>query len=139
MPDAITIVRDALESWNGGNREAPVEHVHPDCVLITRFAELRGAPYVGHEGLRQSMRDIGEYFEDWRYDIDEWRQEGDLVLAVGRARFRFHGGVADVEQPLAWVFDMRDGKLARWRSFTDRDEAVRELEGAGDRGREATV
>lgn len=120
----LEIVRTAFERWNAGDREPPYEHIDPDCELVTRLAELRGQPYRGHDGVRQWIEDIGEYFDSWRLDIADWREVGDRVVAIGRAHFTPKGGDAELAQPLAWLFDMRDGKLVRWQTFTDPDEAL---------------
>jgi ketosteroid isomerase-like protein len=37
---------------------------------------------------------------------------------------RIHPGV-ELEVPATWVVEVRDGKIAFWRTFTDRDEAHR--------------
>ena len=43
------------------------------------------------------------------------------MYGLWKARGRDSG--IDLEMPATWVVEIRDGKIAYWQTFTDRDEA----------------
>jgi ketosteroid isomerase-like protein len=59
------------------------------------------------------------------------REEGQLVLVLGRLEGRGRGSGAIVDSSLGMAFDFRDGAIARIRGFLDDDEALRETGLAG--------
>jgi ketosteroid isomerase-like protein len=79
--------------------------------------------------------DTNRYFEgldeawaDLRIEIDDYRDLGDRVLALGRVRGTGKASRAPVEGPFAALFVVRDGLFARVDSYGDRAKA---LEAAG--------
>jgi ketosteroid isomerase-like protein len=52
------------------------------------------------------------------------RDLGDRVLVFGhwRARGRTSGG--ESEQPGTWLYEIKEGKVVRLQTFTNRDEAL---------------
>ena len=55
-------------------------------VLVSR---LLGNPVRGREGVRRYLREIDEQFDEWTMAIDDWRDAGDCVAALGHVRL--HG------------------------------------------------
>jgi ketosteroid isomerase-like protein len=55
---------------------------------------------------------------------DETQAVGERLLVFGHwiARGRESGVELDVRA--SWVVDVRDGKIIRWQTYTDRDEAL---------------
>jgi limonene-1,2-epoxide hydrolase len=48
-----------------------------------------------------------------------------VALIVRRWRWQDSGELASVE-PMAWAFELRQGRVRSWRSYEDREEALRE-------------
>jgi ketosteroid isomerase-like protein len=110
--------------------EPLLETSHPEIEWYPFSAKVEGdAPYHGHEGVKQWWANVSAAFEEFEATIDEVRDEGDLVLALGRVRARFRSGIT-LDTDLGWVFRFRDG-LAVWgRAYQSHAEA---LEAAGMR------
>jgi ketosteroid isomerase-like protein len=77
--------------------EGTAEHVH------------RTAPYRGHDGLRQYFADVAAVWDELRVEPTDFRTAGAGVVAFGTA----HGlvGGERLEQPVIWVFKLREGRV----------------------------
>jgi ketosteroid isomerase-like protein len=95
----VELVREGFARWNEGDYEFFLESTAPDVELLSRFGSLRGEPYRGHEGVREWLADIQQSFE--RFDLG-----------------------LDMKEPMGWVFEIRDGRLARMRFYAQRSEAL---------------
>jgi ketosteroid isomerase-like protein len=125
----LEVPRRLIEAYSRGDTPSFLDRLHPDVEWIPIMAALEGRVYRGHEGV---LRWLEELSRDWEYFdplYEEYRDLGDRVLIFGRWRAR--GRVSGVElenQPAAWLYEIKDGKVMRMQTFTDRAEA---LEAAG--------
>jgi ketosteroid isomerase-like protein len=102
-----------------------------------------GAPRVagrgrdGVPGTRRRPRDASrplrglhlyEAFNEIRIEISEIRDLGDRLVAIGRTRARGEASGADVETPIAFVAEFKNGKTISIRGYLDPKES---LEAAG--------
>jgi ketosteroid isomerase-like protein len=112
----IEFAQSVFDRWNAGVRTFPDEEIHPDVVIVSR---LLGEAVRGRAGVRRYLREIDDQFDEWTMAIDDWRDAGDHVAALGR--IRLHGrrsGVA-FEQPVGILFEIRSGRLVRFETFLD--------------------
>jgi ketosteroid isomerase-like protein len=84
---------------------------------------LEGTVYRGKDGFRRFLADVGAAWEEWRIEIEELRDLGDTVLALGNVRARARDGMV-LEAHAGWVCGMRCGRIADFRSFASRSEAL---------------
>jgi ketosteroid isomerase-like protein len=125
----VEVVRETIARFNRDGF-LPQEHYHPDVVLFNARESPLPGPYHGWDGLREWREGVFEVLEDGRFEIGELidvDEAGIVVFTIrllGRAR---HSGL-DVD--IAWtnVNWLRDGRIYRSESFTNRAEA---LEAAG--------
>jgi ketosteroid isomerase-like protein len=120
------LVRRGLDTYNRRDAEAGLAIWHPDCEWHPFMtAEVEGAAgYRGHEGIRQWFRDTDEMFSEVLWQVDEVRDLGDdrvLVLGWLRARGRLSG--AEVNSPLAQLFEFREGKVIRGWAYLSHEQA----------------
>ena len=79
--------------------------------------------------MRRWVEDLGHDWEVFETHQEEFLPAGDRVLVLGHWHARARGSRVELKgQPASWVIDLRDGKVARLQTFTDRVEA---LEAAG--------
>ena len=86
----------------------------------TVYPRTRGSPRIVSRrtrGLRRAQDQISKI-----------RDLGERVLAVGQLRTRGTGSGAEVESPMAYVVEFKNGKIIRIDDFFDPKEA---LEAAG--------
>ncbi len=121
----VELVKRWIDAWNRGERSFPDGEVNPDLVIESRF---RPEPYSGLGGVDQWTREIDEQFQEWQIDVNDWRSQGNLVVALGQLHIRGRAGGVELDQPAAAVVEVRDGRLLRLRLFADHAKA---LEAAG--------
>ena len=126
-----TCLRSA-DAFNRRDVEAYLDELDPEVELhLSLFAMLGGSSTVfhGHEGAREYMRDLDETFAEFQLaEISEIRDLGEQVLAFGRLQGRGLESEAEVESPVAYVIELKDGRITRLEDFFDPSEA---LEAAG--------
>jgi len=84
--------------------------------------------YRGHSGVRESWERWLENFDEYSLEIEEIVDCGDDVLAVLREEARGAASGAPVSLRDYLVMTFRDGKLLRYREFTD-ERAARQAAG----------
>jgi ketosteroid isomerase-like protein len=105
---------------------ALVELMDPEIEFLPVTANLTtgGVPYRGHAGIARYFDDVARVWPELRLFPEEVRdgaREG-VVVALGRVIAR--GGGMILDSPTGWVFQMRDGRIARLRVYGSHEEAV---------------
>jgi serine phosphatase RsbU (regulator of sigma subunit)/ketosteroid isomerase-like protein len=86
----------------------------------------RDAPYTGPEGLHEYLSDVERAWDELQITPKVVERHGDSLLVRGRAYARSRAlGIRDM--PVAWIWDLADGKFTRGEVFRDPEEAVRRL------------
>ncbi|HEY4778676.1 MAG TPA: SpoIIE family protein phosphatase [Solirubrobacterales bacterium] len=89
----------------------------------------RTAPYVGPAGLREYLRDVDQAWEELLITATTIeRRGGGSLLVWGRVHVRSRElGIRDV--PIAWIWDVVDGRFVRGEVFPDPEQAMQRLAG----------
>jgi ketosteroid isomerase-like protein len=83
--------------------------------------------YRGRDGWEQYISDVNEAFEEWEFTDLRYEAFGDFtVLAAARVRTTGRASSAPVDFDAGYVFELRDGRVWRTRTFTSVDEAREE-------------
>ena len=122
----VEIVRRAFEASVRHDNESVFPLYDPE-VEIDLTASGRGV-YHGLEDIRQWFRDWLSAFEDPSWEVEEWIDAGEHVIAVMRLRGRGKLSRAPAEMVEAHVWTLRSGRLWRLRVYGTKLEA---LEAAG--------
>jgi serine phosphatase RsbU (regulator of sigma subunit)/ketosteroid isomerase-like protein len=86
----------------------------------------RDAPYTGPEGLHEYLSDVERAWDELKITPKVVERHGNSLLVRGRAYARSRAlGIRDM--PVAWIWDLADGKFTRGEVFRDPEEAVRRL------------
>jgi serine phosphatase RsbU (regulator of sigma subunit)/ketosteroid isomerase-like protein len=89
----------------------------------------RDAPYTGPEGLHEYLSDVERAWDELQITPKVVERHGRSLLVRGRAYARSRAlGIRDM--PVAWIWDLDDGKFTRGEVFRDPEEAVRRLAAA---------
>ena len=86
------------------------------------------AVYRGHDGVRAFLSEVWDVLGDTSFEFPDIRDVGDQVVALGRFSGRGEASGVATETPFAYVVEFKHGKVARVRSYLDRNDA---LEAAG--------
>jgi serine phosphatase RsbU (regulator of sigma subunit)/ketosteroid isomerase-like protein len=86
----------------------------------------RTAPYVGPEGLTEYLRDVEKAWDELLITPKVVEGHGRSLFVRGRVYARSRAlGIRDM--PVAWIWDVEDGRFVRGEVFRDPEEAVRRL------------
>lgn len=121
-----TRTAEILAAWNRGDLEGLLAKLHEDFVWRpATMSNLEAEDFHGHDGFSRFVRGWGEVWPTWDVEIEEIREVGDrIVIVLGQVHARGGGSGIKLDSPVAYVFEFRDGLLARGTSFFDHEEAV---------------
>jgi ketosteroid isomerase-like protein len=83
--------------------------------------------YRGHEGIERYVRDLSDAWEFLRAETDSVLACGEVVVAVGRLRFRGKGSGVETEVATGWVLRFRDQRVVFMRSFRNPEKTLLRL------------
>ena len=109
-------------------REALAGVFDPEVEIIWVDTSPETGPYRGIDGAIEALNEWFESFGEFRLIPSEFIDAGDAVMVTSTQRGTGKGSGAEVEMTVFWVFELEDGKIARWREFSTRAGA---LEAAG--------
>jgi ketosteroid isomerase-like protein len=120
--ESRAVAEAALEAVNTGDLEALVAMSAEDIEFTSLVAEVEGAAFRGHDGIRAWWETVRGAFEDVRWDLLDFRGDGER----GVLHFRMAGmlGGVPVEQSMWQAVKSRDGKLTWWATFRTEREAL---------------
>jgi len=120
----VETVRAMFASYAEGDVDAVINAAAEDIELRPALVGgLEGTVYRGKEGFRRFLADVDTAWDEWQIEIAEIHDLKDTVLALGSVQARARDGMK-LEARSGWVCGMRDGKVARFRSFVSRAEAL---------------
>jgi len=129
----VELARDLFELWSARNYDGFLVAAHPDVEIFSRFASLGGEPYRGLEGVRTWTAEIEQSFGKFEVRVDDFRDLGsDRVLALGAIDLEGRTSGIEIEQPMGWLLELRDGKLVRLFFYSSHAEALEAAVGRSD-------
>jgi SnoaL-like protein len=124
----VELHRRAVEAYNAHDVEAFIALCDPSIEAHSVFAAVGGAVYHGHGGLQRLFRDARDTWGD------EIRMEPEAYFDLGESTLAFlvlHGqgrqSGAEVTMPFAHEVRWRDGLCVYFKSYADREDALREV------------
>ena len=99
--------------------------VTPDFEWITAMAGVEDEVMRGREGVEAYYASLNAAWESVRVFGGEFRDLGDRVLWLGQMEARGRSSGAVVCSPAASLYEFRDGRISRLRSFLDHGEALK--------------
>jgi uncharacterized protein len=119
----VELARDLFEQWSARNYEFLIEFAHPEVEIFSRFASLGGEPFRGPEGVAQWIAEIEQTFGQFNVRTDDFLDLGDRVLVLGGIDLEGKASGIEIEQPMGWLLELQDGKLARMFFYSSHAEA----------------
>ena len=116
-------VKHGFAALARGDLDEMLTVVHPDIELLPLSGKLVDRrSYHGHEGVREWDRARADTW-DLEFIPAEYEDLGDRVLVHGEVRTRGKGSGLELDTTVSWLFEFREGKIARLEAFLDREEA----------------
>ena len=124
----MEVVRAVVDSFNRGDFAAALALCTEDVEFDWSRRLLDGEVFHGHEGLRRFMEGALEIFDEIHIPSEDMTDLGDgLVLLAGSARFRGHASGLSVEAYAANLWNVRDGRVCRFRFYQTREDALADV------------
>ena len=122
------VIRRAWRASGQKDLAAFERDLDPDIVTIPFGAAMEGKSYRGVDAVVGWLRD--EIWANWEhFDTvpEEFTRVGERILVTGRWHARGKASGVELDIPATWVVEVRDGKITYWRTYTDRDQAHRDI------------
>jgi ketosteroid isomerase-like protein len=129
----LDLVRSIYAAWQRGDFSS-AKWAHPEIEFVTADGFEAGS-WTGLAGMAQAWRDWLGLWEEYRVEVDEYRELDDeriLVLMLHCGRGKTSGlDVGQIGQAAkragANVLHVRDGRVTRIMLYWDRDRALADL------------
>jgi ketosteroid isomerase-like protein len=117
-------MRAGFEALNSGDEQRMLAFVDPEFETVVP-PELSAEPdtYRGHEGVRRYFRLFDEVMEGVHFEAERLWEEGEHVVVLVRLTARGKQTGFRVEQRIAQVWTIRDGRALRAQTFPELSEA----------------
>jgi ketosteroid isomerase-like protein len=129
MPDPdFEVVQRAWEAFSRVDLDGMLSELHPQVVAIPFGAALEGRHYRGIEQVRRWWRDeILGTWDFFRVLIEGFERVGKGLLVTGRWYARGIESGIELDMAASWIIFLRDGKISYWRTYTEQDQARRDI------------
>ena len=121
-------LRAAIEAFNERDGAKFDRLLAPDAEIVPVRAAVEGTTYRGQNAASQYLAAVEESWESLRWEVEEFREADDVVLALGHIRGNGRGTGASIDASGGWVGEFREGLIARFQTCSNREQA---LEAAG--------
>jgi ketosteroid isomerase-like protein len=125
--DDVQLSLRGLEAFNHavatGDVDPYLEFLSPDISYAPATAAVEGITYEGKDAVREYLAGISETWNGLECEPLEFRDVGGCLVMFGRWRASGEASGVTVDSPLLVVHEIRDGKIAWLRAFTDEEEA----------------
>jgi len=122
------VIRRAWAASSRFDEEGLRRELHPEIETVPFGAAMEGKSYRGPDEVWHWMRD--EIMPSWEvFEVlpEEFRRVGERILVTGRWHARGKASGVELDISATWVIEVRDGKITYWRTYTDRDQALRDI------------
>ena len=121
----VEIAKRVIDAFNRRDVDAIFECVNPDVEWFPAMSVTFGGGLRGREGIESYVREVSDTWEEYRVVVQDFRELADeRVLALSRIEGRGAGSGGLVDAEMAQVFDFRDGRIARVRTYLDHSKAL---------------
>jgi ketosteroid isomerase-like protein len=132
MPAPIEVVNRVVERFNAGDVDGLAALFTPDAEFHD-VPEVPGSTtYRGRDGVRRWASTVREAIGDLRFEISDPVESGDTVAVLTRAIGSGRESGAKVDWTFTTVWRVRDGMVAYHHGYSNRTEALTELDSAAD-------
>jgi ketosteroid isomerase-like protein len=122
------VVRRVWASFTRGDEAEWRRELHPDIVAVPFGAQLEGKEYRGYDAVLSWWKDeILVTWEQFEVYPEGFERVGDKLLVTGRWKARGIESGVDLDLPASWVIEVRDGQIYYWQTYTDSEQARRDL------------
>lgn len=125
MSANIEATQNLFRIWNTREFEALIPYVTEDVVWMpATMNAVEGGSFEGRDELRGFFDEWDKTWRVWEVEPGEIREVGPRVLVLGHVHAEGRKSGLALDQPVAYLFEFRDGLLSRGATYFDHDEAI---------------
>jgi ketosteroid isomerase-like protein len=120
----VEIVRAVFDAYFRNDMESVLRLIDPE-IVVTQRPELPDAmTRHGHDGVIEAIRAWPNQWDDFRVEVVQIVDADDHVAVRTHQHGRGKGSGIEVEDEIWFVFAFRNAKVAEWRMYNSRAEAL---------------
>jgi ketosteroid isomerase-like protein len=127
----VALARSAFRAFEQRDMKAIEALCTPDVEFDWSRRLLDPTTTRGYGGFREFFAEVNDIFDEIVFEEQEILEFGDEVLVVSAGRFRGRTSGVDVTAHAAIVWTIRDGRLARFRFYQTKEDALEDLASEG--------
>jgi ketosteroid isomerase-like protein len=126
------LVRRAFEAIHHREMDVILEMFTEDAYFLPMTGtRVESGGYSGHTGIREYFEEMADVWEEMHPYANEVRDLGNsMVIVIGGCEVRGRGSGAGADTAMAWLQEIRDGRIASHRAFANPLEAYDAYEAA---------
>jgi ketosteroid isomerase-like protein len=132
----VETMRAAMKAFNRRDAQGFGAFLADDAEIVPVRAALEGTTFSGPDAAAQYCAAVDESWESLRWDVEEIRDGGSWVLALGHIRGGGRESGAVIDARAGWVAQFRDGFVTHFQTYADRGKA---FEAVGLSGQDASA
>jgi ketosteroid isomerase-like protein len=125
MTSNVDIIRTALAAFNSRDGARFDALLDQNAEIVPVRAALEGVTFHGPDAASQYCAAVEESWEELRWEVEDVRDLGSQVIALGHIQGRGRDSGAGIDARGAWVAELRDGLITRFQTYSDRTEALK--------------
>ena len=107
----VEVVKDFFDAYNARNSEAVDRLLHPDAEITTLSARAGLGDHWSQGTTERYFEQLDEAWTDFRIEIEEYRELGERVVALGVQRGAGMSSRIEVASAFAVVFAVRNSHI----------------------------
>jgi uncharacterized protein len=119
----VEVVRAIHEEWLRGG--LALDMFDPEVSMLESKALPGAASAYGIDAVRNYMESFANYWDEIRFEPQEYIEAGDQVVVIARLVGRGKSSGVDVTRTWAYVWTLRGRKALRMEGYADRSEALK--------------
>ena len=128
-PDHAELISRSMDAWNRRDRPAAEACLHEDAEFHSAMTNVVGKTYRGRDAILSVWDEFDQQWASISWEVEEFLDAGDdRVVTLHRVAATGRESGIEVTRELGGVWEIRDGRIAGFWIYLDRDEA---LEAAG--------
>ncbi len=120
----VEVVKQVLAAFSRYDFDGALEHFHPDAVLEMADEDPLAERYVGRERIKNFWTSLFRFWEGWRVEPERFESAGDRVVVVYRVFLRGRESGVQLEQRLAQLAELHEGKVTQTKLYRDVGKAL---------------